>query len=298
MKVEYDKLLSVKLPIAYPRELDLSRVDMSHLPRPVRHTMSAEYAMAQMVRKSQVYIVDFDDASNAMHEAIAGNAQELHLPPLPFETIVIEGHNDMGWGMSYPDGRHAKAYVDMFWIGEIDQGREWRVCTLLRKSVDRNTGLLPDGFKYFKTIDCYRLRPDTGMTFLEFKGGRPDGFSWYPSQPDRAIAIQSSHAPIELVNLITANGTSIERFAPIRQQRRAWERKHKQAFPKLNIVVIGGANSPNEIDGDTGRVYTHRWRVRGHWRNYQDGKRTWVRPYVKGPAGAPWITQIRVKPAA
>lgn len=48
------------------------------------------------------------------------------------------------------------------------------------------------------------------------------------------------------------------------------------------------------------RVYTHRWIVRGHWRNQRVGpdragvRRTWVPSYTKGPDGAPLLARERV----
>lgn len=55
-----------------------------------------------------------------------------------------------------------------------------------------------------------------------------------------------------------------------------------------------------EADPDTGRTYTHRWVVRGHWRQQAVGegraqrRPTWVSSYLKGPEGAPLLTGDRV----
>ena len=55
-----------------------------------------------------------------------------------------------------------------------------------------------------------------------------------------------------------------------------------------------------ESDPDTGRTYTHRWVVRGHWRQQPVGegraqrRPTWVHSYLKGPEGAPLLTGDRV----
>ena len=54
------------------------------------------------------------------------------------------------------------------------------------------------------------------------------------------------------------------------------------------------AHRPSE-PGDGERAYTHRWIVRGHWRQQAHGPRrslrrtTWVPPHTKGPAGAPFL---------
>lgn len=52
--------------------------------------------------------------------------------------------------------------------------------------------------------------------------------------------------------------------------------------------------APGEADG-SGRVYTHRWVVRGHWRQQAHGPgraqrhTTWVPSYTKGPDDAPFL---------
>jgi len=49
----------------------------------------------------------------------------------------------------------------------------------------------------------------------------------------------------------------------------------------------------------TGRVYTHRWVVRGHWRQQwyatiEKHKKVFIPPYLKGPEGAPLLTSPKV----
>lgn len=54
-----------------------------------------------------------------------------------------------------------------------------------------------------------------------------------------------------------------------------------------------------EVDG-TGRVYTHRWMVRGHWAQQAYGpgralrKTIYREPFIKGPAGAPLLAREEV----
>ena len=51
---------------------------------------------------------------------------------------------------------------------------------------------------------------------------------------------------------------------------------------------------------DSGRVHTHRWMVRGHWRNQQHGPNRsrrsvrWIPSYIKGPPGKPLNETERV----
>lgn len=52
--------------------------------------------------------------------------------------------------------------------------------------------------------------------------------------------------------------------------------------------------------GESGRVYRHRWVVRGHWREQPHGpgrelrRTTWIPTYTKGPAGAPLLATEKV----
>ncbi|WP_422759203.1 hypothetical protein [Paenarthrobacter sp. C1] len=69
-------------------------------------------------------------------------------------------------------------------------------------------------------------------------------------------------------------------------------------------VTVVDLRAPEHVEtgakSETGRVYTHRWIVRGHWRNQAHGKNrtqrriTWVPSYTKGPAGMPLKETERV----
>lgn len=56
-----------------------------------------------------------------------------------------------------------------------------------------------------------------------------------------------------------------------------------------------------EVDARTGRRYQYRWIVRGHWRHVAYGpgrslrRRTFIEPYTKGPADAPFLAQEKVR---
>jgi hypothetical protein len=69
-------------------------------------------------------------------------------------------------------------------------------------------------------------------------------------------------------------------------------------------VTVVDLRAPHHVEtgdaSESGRVYTHRWIVRGHWRNQAHGKNhaqrriTWVPSYTKGPAGMPLKETERV----
>lgn len=61
------------------------------------------------------------------------------------------------------------------------------------------------------------------------------------------------------------------------------------------------ARQPHDDEpGEGGRVYTHQWVVRGHWRQQAVGpglserRATWVPSYIKGPEGAPLLYREHV----
>lgn len=73
-------------------------------------------------------------------------------------------------------------------------------------------------------------------------------------------------------------------------------RKDAKKGRSANVTVID-LHTPRSVaseDADQyGRVYTHRWVVRGHWRNQPHGPNRsqravrWIPSYIKGPAGKP-----------
>lgn len=73
-------------------------------------------------------------------------------------------------------------------------------------------------------------------------------------------------------------------------------RKDAKKGRSANVTVIS-LHAPQHVATDaadeSGRAYTHRWLVRGHWRNQPHGpnrsRRTirWIPSYIKGPAGMP-----------
>jgi hypothetical protein len=84
-------------------------------------------------------------------------------------------------------------------------------------------------------------------------------------------------------------------------------RKGKVKFPKPFVYVVG----KNEGGGNGGSsgvqmVYSHQWRVRGHWRyidgigkdfrgNYNQNGRTWVCDHIKGPDDKPLVEKYRIQ---
>ena len=99
-------------------------------------------------------------------------------------------------------------------------------------------------------------------------------------------AAMSAWTAILLVQLIDVLGARQVELQVPRPHRRAHERQFQHDHPKVYFVDLRQAGEKKGSAGS--REYHHRWLVRGHWRQLASGRRTWVRPYVKGPAGAPW----------
>jgi hypothetical protein len=80
-------------------------------------------------------------------------------------------------------------------------------------------------------------------------------------------------------------------------------RKDAKRGRSANVTVIS-LHAPKHVatgDADeSGRVYTHRWMVRGHWRNQPHGPNRsrrsvrWIPSYIKGPADKPLKETERV----
>lgn len=89
----------------------------------------------------------------------------------------------------------------------------------------------------------------------------------------------------------------------LRNQKNA---KKKIRIPKNHVFIVGKKSDSSGSGGDPQEVeWTHRWRVRGHWRQipgigknakneYCETGRTWVMDCEKGPADKPLIEKHRI----
>lgn len=78
--------------------------------------------------------------------------------------------------------------------------------------------------------------------------------------------------------------------------RKIARRMKRMRLPqKVNVIQLRRIKSNNEYEGDTAVTWSHRWIVRGHWRNQPTGpgreevKRIWIKPYIKGPDNMPLV---------
>lgn len=85
-------------------------------------------------------------------------------------------------------------------------------------------------------------------------------------------------------------------------QRATWRRSFNREIKTTIVFTLRRTRSPklDEANGN-GREYSHRWMVRGHWRNQpykMSGsvvhRQIWISDYVKGPDGKPLVLKKRV----
>lgn len=76
--------------------------------------------------------------------------------------------------------------------------------------------------------------------------------------------------------------------------------RRRQAPSPIKVVELRQMKHQTVTHSSSGRQYTHRWIVRGHWRDQACGpglkqrRRTWVPAYTKGPDGAPLLEKETV----
>lgn len=250
---------------------------MDALPRPSWDDSAGVFTNATtLLRTAGYYVLDKNDAMAAL--ASAPPEQET-FPPLPFTRVWIEmaEHNRAVPYMTY--NHDGKDRLEILGVGlsEVSQGTLWDVYLAFRFE-DRN--------EFF--FIGMRLAPDGLASKIDDEEGMALFGAAYPQL--RALTVGGAH-------LITARNVPHEPVVLHRQQRRTMARLG-QTLPRIYYVNIG-ASGEHDSDRHSGREYHVRWLVRGHWRHIDAGQRictccspariaSWIDPYVKGPAGAPW----------
>jgi hypothetical protein len=214
------------------------------------------------------------------------------LPPLPFPRLWIEcGHPHTSDPTSFPgtepgdEWSETGSWTGLYGIGIVGDENGWVAAELY------------EGSRVFDNVMRYPWDADAGAS-VEIHRIFPDASSHYPipelelrdeqletTGRDPVVDAMAAWRAILVVQMIDILGA---RHVPVdipRPHRRAHERRFGVAHPFVYFIDLRQAGDSKPGSGD--RQYHHRWMVRGHWRHY-DGRRTWVRPYVKGPAGAPW----------
>lgn len=176
------------------------------------------------------------------------------------------------------EGASGDVPIGFFWIFSPER----IVFSLIGPSP--NGGYMLAGFDFIP-IKMTLLSSNEGVYVLENEFGEDGAYHailaamWSLSQTP-TVADVSTHTP--------TTGPKIK------GQRR------RQAPSPIKIVELRQMRHENVTHNSSGRRYTHRWLVRGHWRDQACGpglkerRRVWVPAYTKGPADAPLIEKETV----
>jgi hypothetical protein len=139
--------------------------------------------------------------------------------------------------------------------------------------------------------------------FLEpvwFHTGDADGLYEF-DHPDAVAGTAQLMSFLAAAALLMASPGVADRktIAPTTKAARKDAKKGRSA--NVTVIDLHAPKAVSTGDADeSGRVYTHRWLVRGHWRNQPHGPNRsrrsvrWIPSYIKGPAGKPLKETERV----
>lgn len=204
----------------------------------------------------------------------------FQLPPLPFPRMWIEIWSDMdGHGKGFELQEQGCTMV-AWAISEVERGAKWDVvvASLLWSRKDHDEGLMYIDTDAMTTpgLAPMRITPET-----VYFPSDDDGGEWVV---EKELSIAAT--VVEMLHYITSIGTDTVEEPIGRGIRRAYSRKTK-GWKHPQVYKVKLTNSVRK-EGHSDREFHCRWMVRGHWRHYRDGTKTWVKAYIKGPAGAPW----------
>jgi hypothetical protein len=254
--------------------------------------------LAGLLRTATAFVVNVEDAPG-----FAADLMDLSwkpwdgLPPLPFPRIWIECGSPKETGpVPFPTFGPSERY-------EGDDDVDWGSGDYGIGIVGDETGWVVVGLNEGAPLDFRPPRypwDEDAETSIRVATLAADASSHYPFSRDAQererivqetgidplVEAMNAQFAISLVQIIDVLGS---RHVPLdvqRPHRRAHERRFGLPHPQVYFVDLRQAGEKKA--GGGGHQYNHRWLVRGHWSHLATGRRTWVRPYVKGPAGAPW----------
>lgn len=235
---------------------------------PTTITAAGTEALASLLRTGAIFVFDAEDVAGADEDASWDVLPKLPFPRVFFEFVDGDGDPNFvsvvlpAGDLSPQESINGGQEVMGFAVAEIEEGQEWLVVEH-RVSKDGIFGL-PYRYKAGGVIET-----PVGQPELDFN--------------DDSVAT----IPLTCAHLVSARGVRVPEAVFPRAERRRYERKMHVSPPRVYRVEIGGDPDAERV-GVSERTYRCRWLVRGHWRHHQGGGRSWVRPYVKGPVGAPW----------
>jgi hypothetical protein len=133
---------------------------------------------------------------------------------------------------------------------------------------------------------CIRCGRPVGIDDLDVNDGEatPDG------EFICASCVTPSERPLEAGQVVRRLGSvGLGLLAAGLIAGYGWKRAANLRRQDVRVVQLPIRSLPT---GEQRNVdWSGRWPVRGHERKLASGKTTWVRPYIKGPDGAPLLTE-------
>jgi hypothetical protein len=221
------------------------------------------------------------------------------LPPLPFTRVWLEIANANPGELQFVDNDGRMSWTRGFAIIEEEPGERWHIVTPL---LDRqgliellDAGVAPEkAFMYATTLKDYPLKRYEEHGMIAAAVGRPGiDFDLGDERLNQRMVLMAL-LPEMLIQVLHTLGVVTEPTQLPRPRRREFRNRYGYEHPVPYRVHVRSVPEPKQGKGD--REYHHRWLVRGHYRKHERGTHfvrgkgvcTWVRPYVKGPNGAPW----------
>jgi hypothetical protein len=253
------------------------RYAIDHAPENLRAAVFGINSLVRCAKDSILFAVDW---ATVLEAAKSVGSPPADLPPLPFRQIIIEPSGSAPWEVEWRDPETGAlgevVCIDAIWLCEISQGEEWQALLFARKGVADSSEAWT---AWPMEITAETLRHGYVTRDLKFV------------KEELPVADSSVEAywrlAVEAVHFVTARGVSLSEIKKPRAMLRRAERKARIFPPKLYWVTVDDGEIADR-GGQSERIYHYRWLVRGHWRQVSGEKRTWVRAYIKGAAGAPW----------
>lgn len=237
--------------------------------RRLRKGLTSHVVLAALASSSVIYAVDYQALREASN---GGGAGRIDLPPLPFPRVVFEADEPHPWPLKRADTGETVLRVEAVFVEEREQGARW------------------EGMVFFQVPGINIAGDDERLAVLHrlLFEVTPDGVSWKGAATDsRSHDDPVRRMIVEGVHYIVARGVTLTLVKSSRQVQRAEKRKGVLLPERVYWVRVVDEHQ-RAVGGAGDREFHCRWLVRGHWRRIAENRKTWIRPYIKGPAGAPW----------
>jgi len=264
------------------RVSDFPEFEQASAAATIRDTIAVESRFCKALGAGDMYWVSEDMVGLAL-EAAADVPEFNPVTDLPSRCgfMVLEkplpGMSTWVFDENY---NQVQAELEVEVITWVDYGPEMRI-----ESYCRSTGL------------------PSAQGFLEpvwFENGVPDGVYTFSNAEatEGTVKLMSFLAAAAL--LMSSPGVA-DRSTVIPKTKAARKDAKKGRSGSVTVINLHAPQHVATGDADeSGRVYTHRWMVRGHWRNQPHGPNRsrrsirWIPSYIKGPAGKPLRETERV----